>query len=375
LLSNGRGEDGAAALIAAAVRTSAPDSEIHGVPLVGDGRAYRDRGITVDVPGANPASGGFSTVGWRAFVSDLPAAPAYIRIASRLRALSLPGDAVVVVGDVFALLIARVAFGRVGVFLSLPKSSRHLAHTRAERLLIGRWADAVLTRDVDTAAALCSPSLPARFLGNPLMDDLEALNPIPSQASLVAFLPGSRREAIANLPVLLNVAESLPAAVPAVFAFAPWLDRRQVERAAVRAGWVAQDDGFTRPAAGQRGARRVTAYWGRFTDVIHAATLVVGMAGTASEQAAGLGRVVVTCPGGGPQSSRRRLREQQRLLGGAAILVNGPPQAVAAEVVRLLDNAAERERRGALGRACMGPPGASARIGRFIVERLGEART
>jgi uncharacterized protein (TIGR03492 family) len=94
--------------------------------------------------------------------------------------------------------------------------------------------------------------------------------------------------------------------------------------------------------------------------------MAAGMAGTANEQAAGLGRVVITFPGHGPQACRARLRIQERLLGGAAIFVDGPAETVAAEIVRLLDDPEERARRAQAGRNRMGPPGASARIAEWL---------
>ena len=371
VLSNGRGEDHAAAQVAAAVRARAPACEIRAVPLLGDGHAYRACGIEVATPGARPASGGFSTAGWRVFLSDLPAVPEILRIVHWLRRRTRPGDEVVVVGDVFALLVARVAFGSVAVFLSLPKSSHHVPHTRLECLLMRRYAGVVLTRDAETAAVLARSGLAARWMGNPLMDGLESKDPIAPPGPFVAFLPGSRDEALDNLPALLDVVLGLPASVPAVFVFASWLDRARVAQAAAGAGWTLRSDRLVRASVTEPDeARLVTACWGRFNDVVHAATLVVGVAGTANEQAAGLGLVVVTCPGRGPQSSERRLREQERLLGGAAIFVDGPPGAVAGEVARLLGNAAERARRGAAGAARMGPAGAAASIGQLIVDHL-----
>jgi hypothetical protein len=60
---------------------------------------------------------------------------------------------------------------------------------------------------------------------------------------------------------------------------------------------------------------------------------------------------------------------QHRLLGEALIPTRDWQEAVAA-TVRLLRDPDERERRGAGGRARMGPPGASARISAALLEML-----
>jgi uncharacterized protein (TIGR03492 family) len=359
-VSNGRGEDRSAALIARHLRSLGPGADVVGAPIVGDGDEYRARGVPVAVRGARPASGGFSIVSPSAFFGDLAALPSYAAWYMTARRLAQAGDRSVVVGDVFALLLARAAIGPPDALVSLPKSSVHLPHSRLERWMMRRVPHRVFTRDLVTAQVLGRTGIAASWLGNPLMDDLDPTAPSPEGPPSVALLPGSRREALPNLEVLLGVVERLHSSLRLVCALVSSLDRVGVAQAADRRGWTLSGDQF------RKGDRAVDLYWDRFADAVHASVLVVGMAGTANEQAAGLGRVVVTCPGHGPQACRARLRAQEQLLGGAAVFVDGSPEAVAAEVARLLDNPEERARRAQAGRARMGPPGANARIAEYL---------
>src|SRR5207245_5618536 len=89
------------------------------------------------------------------------------------------------------------------------------------------------------------------------------------------------------------------------------------------------------------------------------ATVVLGMAGGANEQAAGLGKPVVAFPGTGPQFTRRFLEEQQRLLGDA-LVATSDWQDAAATVAHLLGDPGERERRGLVGLRRLGGTGAAA---------------
>ncbi len=360
-VSNGRGEDRSAALIARHLRSLGTDAQVVGAPIVGAGDEYRARGIPMAVRGARPASGGFSTVTASAFVRDLPALPAYASWYRSTRRLAAPGDRSVVVGDVFALLLARAALGAPDAFVSLPKSDAHLPHSRLERRILRAMQCSVFTRDLETARTLAGAGVAAQCAGNPLMDDLEPTAQLPVDARpCVAILPGSRQEALRNLSLLLGVVERLDPSVRFVCALVSSIENIDVLAAAGHSGWTLACDRLT------KGNRVVDLYWDRFADAVSSSTLVVGMAGTANEQAAGLGRVVVTCAGHGPQASRSRLELQQRLLGGAAIFVDGPAVAVAAEVVRLLGDPDERARRAGIGRERMGPPGASARIAQYL---------
>ena len=107
-----------------------------------------------------------------------------------------------------------------------------------------------------------------------------------------------------------------------------------------------------------------------FDAVLHESTVVIGMAGTANEQAAGMGRPVVSFVGAGAQTTPSRMIDQERLLGGAAAYISDYPEGVAREILWLLDHPEERSRRGAIGRERMGPPGGAKKIAEFLFDEF-----
>jgi len=107
-----------------------------------------------------------------------------------------------------------------------------------------------------------------------------------------------------------------------------------------------------------------------FGDLVRKADVVIGQAGTAVEQAAGLGKPVITFPGRGSQVPLRFLRGQQQMLGEAIMIVERHPDRVAEAVLKVLTDRNLKERMAAAGRQRMGPPGALRIIAHRIVEEL-----
>jgi uncharacterized protein (TIGR03492 family) len=355
-LTNGHGEDRATALVAAAVAARQPDVDIRAATLVTQGAPFASRGVPVVVHGIEPPSGGFPTASLAALLRDLPAAPAYLRYVQQIRRLAHRDDVVVAAGDTFLLGLARFAFRTAAVHLALAKSVHGQPHSRVEHAILRRWTSLVFARDDATADALRSHGVRAEFHGNPLVDGL----PLPVRPStdppLIVMLPGSRIEAPANLVRLLAVASLVAEPAIWVCAWPETVARERGVEAAAQAGWRAHGDCLTHGGVSVRLAR------GEFEQVLPAAEVVLGLAGTANEQAAALGKPVVTCVGAGPQTCAKRMREQERLLGGSARHVDGPASAVAAELSSLLRSPGERDHRGRLGMARLGPPGAALRI-------------
>ena len=58
-----------------------------------------------------------------------------------------------------------------------------------------------------------------------------------------------------------------------------------------------------------------------FADILQQSSLVIGMAGTAVEQAVGLGKPVIALPGNGPAFTYRFAEAQNRLLGDSVQLL------------------------------------------------------
>ncbi|MFA6665696.1 MAG: lipid-A-disaccharide synthase-related protein [Armatimonadota bacterium] len=359
-LSNGYGEDRSAAAIAKALMGRCPDITISGAPLITVGGDYIKYGIPVLTEGQIPPSGGFPTMSAAGFIKDIPYTFRHIRYYKTLRAHRDCIDCVVVVGDLFLLFLAYLAFKKNIIHLSLPKSDFNHPHFKLEEWLFKKFARRVLTRDAHTAETLKLHGVDALFLGNPIMDELAPRGLKLGDSPMVGILPGSRDEAYANFARILAALERIPESACYVCALAPSLEPERMAEYVKVNGWVLES------AVLKKGRNAVRLVKDGFEDIVASSDVLIGLAGTANEQAAGCGKPVVSFAGTGPQTTVKRMKDQERMLGGAVRYVKDSPADIAAEVSMLLKNPDERERRGRIGIERMGRPGASARMAEFL---------
>jgi uncharacterized protein (TIGR03492 family) len=346
--------------------------------MVGAGESYRDAAVpVVGVPNLLPSCG-FATLSPGLMLRDLRAGwlATYWRQARAARRMRGLYDFGVAVGDVVVIAAARRA--RLPyVFVGCAKSSYYrLGYTGIEKRLLRTSCLQVFPRDEPTARALSKARVPCRYVGNPMMDDLEPSGEtfgIPPGKQVVALLPGSRPDAVGNALDLLKVAETAAArsgGLHFLFAVHRGFDVASLTRDA--AGWRTGP-----PEAGiaaklrHGGGAEAWVVSDRLADVLHRSMLVIGLAGTANEQAIGLGKPLITFPGRGVQG-RAYLRLKMQLLGESALAVPPEPATVAEAALKLLEDAPAQARMIAAGRERMGAPGASGEISREIARRLGQ---
>lgn len=362
LVSNGYGEDLMGAALARAVGQRG--AEVTAYPLVGTGLAYQREDIPLLDPRRTLPTAGFGfRTGLRAAWEDLRAGWIALTLAQRrtLRRFRGQQKVVVAIGDVFCLWMASAAGGKT-VYVPTAKSEHNDPHRWFELALVRRLAVFSFPRDEATAQRFRRAGLPAEFVGNLMMDCLEFTGEafdLPQDAPVVLLLPGSRRDAPENLAQLWAAARQLARWRPDVrflLAVSPSVDPGQLARGCA----AVLDPPWMR-------APELQVRWTRnFADAAARAWVVLGMAGTAHEQAAGLGKPVVAFPGRGVQFNRKFLHLQARLLGDALVPVRGPEEA-AQVALRLLENPEERLRRGQVGKARMGPPGGASRMADYLL--------
>ena len=273
-------------------------------------------------------------------------------------------DYVVAVGDILPLYLAAKIVGRPLFFLSTAKSSYVGEHTRREEELIRNFAIKVFPRDARTAESLEAKGINAEFLGNVMMDFLVEKDSSPKLAELfpngvtIGILPGSRPEAYQNLMLAMEGLFRLALEASDrenfnfVVALSPTLKLEKVIVTGQNNGW------FYEPAIpvlrkkgilGKLKSREVGHFLqedevsvlltvNRFVEVLKISRLVIGLAGTATEQAVGLGKPVIAFPGGGPQITLDFLKTQQKLLGGAVEIVLSRPASIAQKIKGILAN-------------------------------------
>ena len=315
-VSNGYGEDGIACTLALAFLAHDPAMEVMGYPVVGVGAAYEKQGLTCLVQNRVFPSGGFIRSLGDLF-GDLKAGLLghVWRMRSELKRYGGSVDMIVVVGDVFALMMARSLHCPV-LFFPTAKSELFMAHSFLERWAIRRWAVCSFPRDQVTTDVFVKQGLPARFFGNPMMDDLGCDRRVFETVTgiVVGLLPGSRDEGMDNFLYFLQVCQRVAQLQPGAQFCCAFPQSLSLEVLKERCDWkfCGHEKGVVILDEGSGIEVVLTT---DFLAVINQADVVLGLAGTANEQAVHVGTPVVCFPGFGPQSSVTRFREQKQLLG------------------------------------------------------------
>jgi uncharacterized protein (TIGR03492 family) len=351
-VSNGHGEAAIAARIARDLRSRAGLRTDH-FALVGAG--FGSDGFPDVGPQRAMPSGGLVAMGnVRAFAADVRAGffGLLARQTAFLRAAHGTYAAVVAVGDVYALLLARLA-RRPIVYVGTAKSEYVASYGPGERRVLASAAR-IFVRDAATAHALQRRGVPAEAPGNVIVDLLASDERVDWQGARerIAVLPGSRERAYDDAARLIEVVRAVGARVAGVrtlVSVAPGLDPERF------APLTAGD-----PAVG---------LWrGELGALLAEATLAVGQAGTANEAAAACGVPVVALELDDARKSAWYRMRQARLLGEALAVVPGDTERAAAEIAALLADPARRATMAAVGRRRMGGAGGAAAIAAAIAE-------
>ena len=369
LLSNGHGEDTVGALLAEQLWALEPTLTLRAFPTVGLGQAYERARVPLLGPRRELPSGGLLLHSLDAFWRDMRAGFLTLTRHQLIALSRLETDVLVVVGDLYALLLGNLVRAERRFYVQTLVSSSHSTAKRTpsrpnryfmehisplERQLMRRNTHTYV-RDAPTASLLARSGLAVSAPGNPMLDALRPGEPLPLPLTtpVVALLPGTRRYKTAALATMLAALAVMPEATGLV----AW-----TEPAPPDGSWQAVADGLWR-----RG-ERVWLLNGRFSDILGAADLVLSTAGTASEQAASLGKPVVAfaVP---PLYTEAFLANQQRLLGAALTRAQAEPRALALELQTLWHDRARYRAAAEAGRTRMGRRGGAAAIAADILAR------
>lgn len=391
--SNGHGEDVVACKVLDRLTELRAGLSIHAWPMVGEGHSYSQRGIPLSGTRNLLPSAGFATLDWNLMKGDLRAGWIGTHWGQFRDAVALRGRyrLVVAVGDIIPIA-AGVLSKSPFLFIGCAKSSYYRAmhgYTGLERMLLRRHCRTTFPRDARTHEELVSHRVPSLYLGNPMMDGLEPGGDrlgVSEDATVIGMLAGTREDAETNLlDLMAGAGQAWKHVEPQralSFVFAARSQLRPQEMAARIAAdhrlqdWQLReladaDAGVVMRLAGLSGSEVVIAKR-RFNDVLAMSSLVVGMAGTANEQAIGLGIPLITVPSSGVQGERY-VRMKMEYFGDAAVAVPREPEAIGREIGALLADAARQAQMAAAGRERMGRPGASNAIAREVLRALDES--
>lgn len=376
-VSNGHGEDVIAAAVAR--RLQACGVDLVAVPLVGRGRAYERIGATVLGPRSELPGGGFTMMSLGALVADLRSG--LLRSTweqwRAVAAAAAGADLCVAVGDRYAVGVARTLGRLPTYFLHVNRSAASWPSGMPpwrppfgplERGIM-RGARAVYARDGASAQWLRSRGLVnALDLGNPMLDAVEGEADVDVAPPWVMALPGTRADAYASLPLMLEAMRRPPVRDESLLV--AWA---MGEPPAAPEGWETEVTGRDRGVVLRlRHSDGTVAHVTRdaFATLLRGARVALSTSGTAAEQAAGLGVPVVGFPTGGPQYTAAFAAAQRRLLGDALTLVDAEPQAVATALRRAWADDDLRARAARAGERAMGRPGAAERIAQHMMGDL-----
>ncbi|MCK4257798.1 MAG: lipid-A-disaccharide synthase-related protein [Halanaerobiales bacterium] len=387
MLSNGHGED----IIGAALLRDLLEKEqglwVRVLPIVGDGKAYKDLPVKLLGPLKKLPTGGFMRQNLKNFYKDIRGGllgHTYDQIQV-LRKVRNEVDLVISVGDVLLVLLAGLFVKKQMVFLPTAKSEYITGHYGVEKSLMRKYAHLVLPRDEKTAKVLAESNVPARFVGNAMMDSYKIFQrnfDIAEDARIVGILPGSRDEAYQNMKDILKVIERLESLkvdkMEYLVALANQISLERLERQANEIGWK-----MIRSSEQNMLAEGIVALLvsqneicvkltkGSFGDLLEKSEIFIGLAGTANEQAVGMGKPLVAFPTAGPQFNEKFVKAQKKLLGDSISVVELNPEKVAEELLMILYDKERYQKMGKIGIERMGPKGGIHRMSKLILEQLG----
>jgi len=401
-LSNGHGEDMIGASILQSWQQQNLDLQAVALPLVGEGVVYQQSHIPIIGSVKNMPSGGFINMDSKELLKDVGSGLFSLTLQqlTAIKSWSKQGGKILAVGDIVPLLMAWWS-GVDYAFVGTAKSEYYLRDEAGwlpsknwwsyglermtqciyfpwERWLMSRTrCRGIFPRDRLTSLTLQRFKIPAVDLGNPMMDGLHpSINyEINESARLtVLLLPGSRA------PEVYRNWEQLLAALDRVMleywrvdlqilaAIAANLDCQPFVQSLLTKGWQLQTTHINLSDAAihlTKGPVQFSISQRDFADYLHRAHVAIAMAGTATEQFAGLGKPVISIPGQGPQFTRAFAEAQTRLLGSSVTLITNPTQA-GTTLKTILDDPDRLYLISQNGRNRLGKPGAAHRIAHYL---------
>lgn len=357
-VANGNGEDSiAAAIIAKLPKNMSADA----YPLVGGGNAYKELCPLVGPRFYVPSEGWRHTSGsvtrdikGGMLVSVLPA----IRF---LRSARGQYDKIVVIGDGVCPMLCCLSGLPIDIYLDVFKSGYAHHYSAPERWLISRAASRVYCRDDMLASALRAAGVDALCKGNIMLDTVpygtydvakKRKNPM-----AVTLLPGSREWTAESLKLQVEALRQLSPdmQIDIFVAVAQGVDVDDLARATGTTYQSSKSKNAADMGKLTGGGLTLHLATGALGNLIEASDVVLSQAGTATQQALGLGKPVITF--NRADNRPKRMRDEQALMGEARILTAPDATALRDALQHLLSDESERQRLGKIGRERLGGPG------------------
>ncbi|MDJ0707888.1 MAG: lipid-A-disaccharide synthase-related protein [Leptolyngbyaceae cyanobacterium MO_188.B28] len=386
-LSNGHGEDLNASLVLQALAKTEWEIGTAAMPLVGAGNAYRKLNVPIIGPTQTMPSGGIIYTNLLNWIKDLFAGLIGLiwRQLQAVRQHSRQCDLIFAAGDIVPIVFAHLT-GRPYTAFIVSTSSYYEGRLRlpwiTERCLRSPRCLQIFTRDAFTAKDLQQRGIAkAVFAGYPIMDVLTPIGKdlhLQPDVPMIALLPGSRLpEALNNLALQLQLCSQIAKLKPMQFraALVPSITEADLAAIAQAQNWRYRGRGcLEKTISGQ--ICQVHCLHDAFPDILHQCNSAIGMAGTAVEQAVGLGKPVVQIVGAGPQFTYRFAEAQMRLLGISVKTVGKRPatptilQQAAQQIIDVLEDSTYLSNCVANGKDRVGAAGGSVSIAKQVSQHV-----
>ena len=369
-ISNGHGEDLITSYIIKSLVDKNDNFNISVLPIVGKGKRFEELSVEILGPRETFPSGGVIRGSLKNLWYDIKSgllSSTYKHI-KELRKMKGKADLSIVIGDVYALLLTGFFLGGQIIFIPTAKSEYIDGHYKFEKYLMKKYADKVIPRDQKTADDLINSGINAQFYGNLMMDcfEIQGIDFNFSHDSVkIGLLPGSRDEAYDNMLDFIEVINELEKLkrdhydflVPVVSDFTVEKLKQKLDK--TKCNFINLKDEYIKlQIISPSGLSKISIIYNAFGDVLDQATLFIGMAGTANEQAVGMGKPVITFPSAGVQFSYEFATNQKRLLGEGVKFIKRDFKKAAYSLIELLEDEKEYNKRSESGKKRMGKRGA-----------------
>lgn len=352
-ISNGHGEDIISARIIKELLSLKENTSVSALPLVGAGDAFNNLPIEILGTRLSLPSGGFIYQSFLNIFKDISAgllSNTYKQI-KLIKSMRGKFDLAVAIGDIVPILGALI-LKKPFVFIGCAKSDFYnYSYTPWEKYLLKKYCSLCFPRDKKTAGNLAKDGIKIKFAGNPMMDCFNITGDnfnITPDTKVIGILPGSHDDAFINMEDISKILAEINLAaykedmkIAFLTAAAPNIDSSKFPN--LPNNRIIKD---------------------KFGDVLNRSDIIIGMSGTGNEQAAGLGKPVISMPGRGVQYTNAFAKKQKQLLGDSLIV--SCPGKMAKEVLYLLSNPGLQNKMSGEGKERMGGPGACREIAKII---------
>jgi len=327
ILSNGHGEDLSGSLIAKQFLKSG--YSVNALPIVGKGNHYKKEKIKIIGRTREFSTGGIGYNSFKGRLTEIFGGEIFYLLKRLYLTYKIRKkyDYFFVVGDIVPVFFAWLCNKDFFTYL-VAYSSHYEGKLRlpwpSKFFLLSQKAKKIYTRDFLTANDLTLQlKKKVSFLGNPFMDKFFPKNKEEKKSEFsIGLFPGSRfPEILDNFVLILELLEALSdfryfQKVEFNFAIVNALCVAKIKEIFQNRRWLylekIKEKYFMKF---QYKSLEVNIYWNNFDKVLLKSRCCISMAGTAAEQAIGLGKPVIQIEGKGPQFTKTFAEAQRRLLG------------------------------------------------------------